>query len=113
MGFNYDYTCPTIDEAIEMFKSSLTDELLATEKFDGKEIDNIVEKVYFDTEAFFEGVRDSNSNMREEAEDQIEDLEKKISDSEEEKEGYIDTIKDLESVIKDLQGELSYVGNEQ
>lgn len=102
MSFNYQYTCPTVDKNIESFKDTVKDRLsemldeacpllegVAKSKF----IEGYSDTIYQDVEPLFEDVRKTNSNMREEAERQIDVLNDIISDKDEE--------------IQNLQEELS------
>ena len=102
MSFNYRFTCPTIDEEIKIAR----DKIYATikyllEKVNGQElseerIKDITSEyelhLYCDVEDSFEKVRETNSDMRNEAELQIEECNNQVSE--------------LQDLVEDLRVEL-------
>ena len=102
MSFNYRFTCPTIDEEIKIAR----DKIYATikyllEKGNGQElseerIKDITSEyelhLYCDVEDSFEKVRETNSDMRNEAELQIEECNNQVSE--------------LQDLVEDLRVEL-------
>ena len=91
MGLDYQHTCPEIDSNIEHVKSSidthldsLVDELcpFCDENKKKELLESYVDWIYSDLESCFEGVRESNENIRKEADNQIDALTDEISDLE-------------------------------
>lgn len=89
MAFNFPYTCPDIDDNIGQFKEYIKDNLneLVAELcplFDGTSKDNLIKhyisNIYSDLEIKFEEVRQTNSELRDEAEAQIDVLIEEISE---------------------------------
>lgn len=89
MSFDYPYTCPTIDRHIKDAKDniqSILDSLISdicpmipTEVREQIAQDH-ANKMYGDLEDIFEGVRDTNHQMRRAAEHQVSELESEVSD---------------------------------
>ena len=101
MSFEFPHTCPDIDAAIDDARSIISDSLddivgELSPKFqeanDGIDKDNFVsewtESIMETVKEGFEKARQSNIDMRKEAERQVEELEDKVS----EKEEYINNI---------------------
>jgi len=93
MGFNYDYTCPLINENIEELKKEmriiLSNNLLEHYRLlsNTKEeqfIRDSINEIYGKFEFFFERVRASNIQLRQEAEEQIESIESDLENAQEE-----------------------------
>lgn len=82
MGFEYPFTCPTIDEAYEDLERELDKYFNSTLGEDYPlDIFDLVDEVI---KGPFEKVRETNIHMREEAETLVDTLENKISELEEE-----------------------------
>lgn len=112
MGFDYDNTCPIIDENIKDFKFTLEDGLidmldeccpLLVNKQKTDFIQDFITSIFNNVETCFEGTRNSNIDMREEAEIQINELEGVINDQENEIYEKNDKITELEDKLKDTQ----------
>lgn len=109
MSFNYKYTCPDINKAIDNFKQVISDSLddIIVELnplFYGTEAKIAFRKdweqgIYSQVESCFENTRDSNSNIRDEAD-------KQIQESHEEVEEYKRMHDKAESEIEHLQEEI-------
>jgi DNA repair exonuclease SbcCD ATPase subunit len=91
ISFDYPNTCPKVDKhisgaesVIRTFVEGLLEEacpLLSSRSISDLS-DERAKNLYSDLEPIFEGVRESNSEMRSEAERQIEDLQERIADLE-------------------------------
>jgi len=97
MSFSYPYTCPDIDDNIKSIKGALLD--LLEEYADGDEypehrLKKAVDYFYrHELEDIFEGVRQTNVDMRKEAESQMGCLQS--------------TIDELELTIAELRSEIT------
>ena len=89
MAFNFPYTCPDIDDNLEQFKEYISDNLVdlvdeLCPLFDGASKDDLIKQytstIYSDLETKFEEVRQTNSELRDEAESQIDALIEEISE---------------------------------
>ena len=87
MGLDYGNTCPDIDKQIKYFKESLEDYLrdLVDEccpLLGGEDLNIFVKKwtnaIFGEAEPIFEKIRSTNSDMRKEADKQIEALKKDL-----------------------------------
>jgi len=106
---NFNPTCPTINQNINYFKSDLHsvlyNELEPHSELSGVDLDaEIAKKVeeYYQNvfQQYFEGLRTLNSDMREQAEKQLGDLENEVSDLKSEIEDLLSKIEDLEGIIR-------------
>lgn len=86
-GFDYPYTCPTIDKAIANAKQEIAShiESILTEVCPMLKMGHVeematdyTEAIYKDIEDAFESARKSNSDMRDEADDQITVLQERV-----------------------------------
>jgi predicted RNase H-like nuclease (RuvC/YqgF family) len=117
-GFIYKHTCPDIDKGLNQFRKDLESRLedLINEccpLLDGRPLIDLIERhvdaIHSDFSVNFENVRETNEDMREEAESQINNLEIEITDIKEESESQIN---DLETKIKDLEAEVYMLESE-
>ena len=110
MSFKYNNTCPIIDHAIEGFKENLRDKLDSiiddlvplldgTDKKD-ELINKYTESIYSENEGYFENTRQSNVDMRSEAESQMEIVENELKES-------IDIISDLNDKISEYKSRIT------
>lgn len=136
-NFNYGWTCPDIDKQIDIFKSSLSDRLdklieelspkFAETSNSTQYREDWLETIYEDAENCFEKVRSCNSDIRNAAEKQIqeledeleeerrlrnhfeteaEDLQRKLTKNEEELEATYDKLSNAEDEVESLKDEL-------
>ena len=114
MGFEYKYTCPDIDEAITDLQSMIDEsvnEILdeACPLLVGQaKIDFVKAHMKFINENIseqFEIVRSLNSNMRNEAENQVDTTEKRAEEAEE-------LVQELQAKIEELESEISILEDE-
>lgn len=116
MPFEYGYTCQYVDRGIDGIKEDLECHLdtIVNELNDmfydvnnGKNRDEYiatwVKSIYSDMESNFEGVRESNCDMREAADEQVSNLEDEIEDLKSELEERNKEIEDLESKIDEME----------
>lgn len=113
MSFNYGYTCPDINKEIKNFEESLESRL--DEIFDElcplfsgtneaiKWRENWKTIIYNDAEPCFESVRDCNSNIRDEAEKQIDAVAEERDEYRKLYEEAQDRVNELETEVNDLQ----------
>jgi len=89
MSFNYGYTCPNIDKEIEAAKQNIRDNIeeiveeccpLLTDDPLAQFASRWADEIYNGIESCFEIVRETNENMRTEAERQIGNLEDEIAE---------------------------------
>jgi chromosome segregation ATPase len=116
MGFDFDWTCPKIDRMINDLQGDLEDMIYdilheASPMIPHEELQKIAKeysvKYYSSTfEDLIEKVRDTNIDMRKEANDQIEKHEKRIEELEENVEELEDEIFDLKKENENLKDEL-------
>jgi hypothetical protein len=125
MSFDYEYTCPIIDGAIddviyeieEGIKSLISDINIAYEKYkidnDGEDFQDVLDEYVYseysdsiisNIKESLEKVRDSNSDMRKSADMQIYNLENAINDLEEE---FKYEKEKLESEFVELENEIT------
>ncbi|HAT75546.1 MAG TPA: hypothetical protein DCS19_01575 [Flavobacterium sp.] len=93
MSFEYKNTCPLINDAAKSIKEGLYDKL--SESFSSKTATAMSIDIYDWIEEYIEDVRETNSKMREEADNQVCNLE-------DENERLQAIIKELEQQIIDL-----------
>lgn len=107
-GFDYGYTCPSIDREIANAKNEITSFLegvlsdacgLMTEHLVNKLAKDYADSLYSSLEDIFENVRSENEKMRSEAERQI----SKLSDEVDELHHRINSLND---VIENLEGQI-------
>lgn len=102
MSFNYQFTCPTIDEEIGIVRDKIYSTIKnLLEEVNGQELSekrieeitsNYELNLYCDFEDSFEKVRETNGDMRTEADRQIEECNEQLCE--------------LRDLIEDLRGEL-------
>ena len=102
MSFNYQFTCPTIDEEIGIVRDKIYSTIKnLLEEVNGQELsEKRIEEItsdyelnlYCDFENSFEKVRETNGDMRTEADRQIEECNEQLCE--------------LRDLIEDLRGEL-------
>ena len=102
MSFNYRFTCPTIDEEIGIVRDKIYSTIKnLLEEVNGQELSekrieeitsNYELNLYCDFEDSFEKVRETNGDMRTEADRQIEECNEQLCE--------------LRDLIEDLRGEL-------
>ena len=112
-NFDYGYTCPDINKEISNFKSALSDRLdeiieelcpIITATDTGRIWrTNWEQTIYNDAESCFENVRDCNSNIRDEAERQINAVADERDEYRKLYEEAEDRIRELEDEVKELQ----------
>lgn len=114
MGFDYGNTCSDIDSDINDFKGviqSYLEDILdeVCPMFEGEKKDvyikDSVSNIHSDCEGIFEHVRACNSDMRTEADRQIDRAGDRISDVESELSEANERISELEDEIKDISNE--------
>lgn len=121
MALDFKHTCPIIDKKKEEIKdaiysqiSDLIDELVPL--FEGNSKFNFVRErtgmIYDIVSDRIEELRDLNSDMRDQADTQIKDLEDSIEENEETISDQVDRIEDLEETIKDLEYRISELEND-
>jgi hypothetical protein len=116
MGFDFNWTCPQIDRMIDEIQESLEDTICdilhkSSPLIPDAEVRKIAEEyakkyylsIYKD---LIEKIRDTNIDMRKEANDQIERHERSIEDLEEKVEELKDEILDLKKENENLEDEL-------
>lgn len=127
MGLDFNYTCGNIDSNIKDFKSVIEDcidDILhdACPLFSGAEktkfIQSQVEKIYNDCENIFEELRKCNSDMRDQAELQISELEDNLDNityERDELQKKVDTLEndlsESESRCEKLEDQCEYLEN--
>src|SRR5690606_29284319 len=121
--FDYKHTCPQIDKFIDQFQAELSNHLddliiqicpILQGTSQLREIrEDFETAIYNSAEPCFEGVRETNQEMRKEAEYQIEDLIDEVEEHKKSSEYFErelddakDTIEDLKEQIEDLQSEM-------
>lgn len=84
MGLIYKYTCPEIDSQIDSFKSYI-EEILEDSLPNHKDsfIKGLIQDITSEFNNLAENLRTCNSNLRDEADSQIEYLEKRVEELEE------------------------------
>ena len=121
MGLDFGYTCGTIDDNINSFKSEIEDTLdqvldEVCPVFGGKDRADFVkewlEHTYKNCELIFEDVRKCNEDMRSQAELQISDLEREKEELEEQIGEKDDNINDLQYELGVLEGRVRDLENE-
>ena len=107
-GFDYGYTCPSIDRSIANAKDEITSFLegvlsdacgLLPDKLVDDLAKNYADSLYSSLEDIFENVRSENEKMRSEAESQISRLSDEINDLH-------NRIGSLEEIIENLEGQI-------
>lgn len=114
MGLDFSHTCPKIDKAISEAKDTIIDYLkdyitdlcpyITNEKASELSKDWGTD-LYDKISDGFEATRETNEDMRKEADRQIDYAEEKLSNAEEE-------IKDLNARIEELEGQVSELESE-
>ena len=117
MGLDYGWTCGTIDDNIKDFKSLLESHLSdmidsCCPLLEGKQksdfIKDNVNYIYSDCENIFEDLRECNSDMRKEADRQIDLLEEEKEQLEYDVTNSQEKIDDLEDEIEELQNKIAF-----
>lgn len=98
--FDYPHTCPKIDKIIEEVRRIIFDEL-SDDIFQKSFVENIIDKVDYEMEKY----RDISSDMRKNAEYQIEELGSKT----EYLEGEVDVLKHFEIEVSELEEQNEYL----
>ena len=87
MGFDYGYTCGTIDQEIDNAKSvisnnleELINEITEWDNESAGKVNDYTKWIYNELQQCFEIARGSNQDMRVEAENQIDRLEDEVSE---------------------------------
>lgn len=90
MGFDYNWTCPIIDESISDFKygiESVLRPILEAQEIPEEKILEIindsVDDIYAQYEYTFEDCRESNADMRDAADQQLDEKDREIADLQE------------------------------
>lgn len=120
MGFNFSNTCPKIDTNIMDFKMEIEDvvdeiieEIVPILEGDQRKeiINRYKDSIYSLLEDAFENVRETNSDMRGEAEHQIEELEDEIQYKHQHIQELEEEIYRLNQEVNSLQAEVSTLIN--
>jgi chromosome segregation ATPase len=116
MGFDFNWTCPQIDRMIDEIQGDLEDMICdilqeASPLIPDTEVRKIAKeyakKYYLSTyEDLIEKIRETNVNMRKEANDQIESHERSVEALEEQVGDLENEIFDLKKEIENLEDEL-------
>lgn len=121
MGFSYRYTCPIIDDNINEFRDTVEDFLkdvihqcspLVSDIDLDKKAEEYEEDLYNMVEKYFENLRACNSDMRDEADEQIENVENEVEEKEEQIRDLDDRIEELEKEVEELKDEIYYKNEE-
>lgn len=128
MGLDYHYTCSSIDGNITDFKSVIGDNLHdflsdASPLVEGTQkteiVNTWVSTIYGECENIFENVRKCNEDMRQQADRQIDELENRVDDLEDDLRTSQSRIEELERDLEksedrcaDLEHSLSILENE-
>lgn len=114
MGLDYGWTCGTIDENIEDFKNVLESHLIdmienCCPLLEGDKKDSFIKEnvnyIYTDCENIFENLRECNSDMRREADHQIDLLEEQNNQLEYQISDLNEKVDSLEQVCEEYENE--------
>lgn len=117
MGLDYGWTCGSIDDNIKDFKSILEYEISsilddACPLLEGEQktdfIADYVKAIYEQSQNIFEDLRECNSDMRKEADSQIDKLEEEKEQLEYEVSNHQERIDELEDENEELQNRIAF-----
>lgn len=121
-NFNYGWTCPDIDKQIDIFKSDLSnrlDELIGELSPKFAETSTFIQyredwlkTIYGDAENCFEEVRTCNSDIRDAAEKQIQDLIDELEEEKRLRQHYETEAEDLQRKLDRSESDLEIVRDE-
>jgi len=110
-NFDFGNTCPDIDKALRYWDNEASS-VLRGYIDDETELDNAVDELYKVCESVYEDIRSTNVNMREAAQEQLDNLEYewecKLDDVKSEHEAELDDLKaDYEAELDNMQKEVN------